>query len=368
MIDKRCILHIPYKVNLKIQSGTNIRPVKILNALKEDGYEVEVISGYSNERKMSIKRVMEHIKSGIKYEFVYSESSTMPTLLTDKNHIPIHPFMDFNFLKYCSKNNIKIGLFYRDIHWKFSQYKNTVSFLKRFVAKFFYEYDLKKYNSLIDILYLPSQKMYKYLDIDFKGKIEELPPGAEIVNIDNLSNKEDSNINIFYVGGLSEDLYNLELIFSSVNKNPHLNLVVCCRKKEWEINKEKYNKYINDRIKIIHESGEKICKYVESSDIMCLYLRPTEYWEFAMPVKLFTYIGFKKPILSVEKTLAGEFVKQNNIGWCLEYDNNKLDDFFKYIIQNEHEIYEKQCNIDRILDNNTWKARASKIIDDLTSL
>lgn len=364
MKTKKCIFHIPYKINLSVQSGTNIRPIKMIKAFKENGYEVEIISGYSNERKILIKNIKQKIAKGTKYDFLYSESSTMPTLLTDKNHIPIHPILDFSFLKYCSNNNIRIGLFYRDIHWKFDDYKNNVSFFKRFVSKFFYKYDLKKYNKLVDILYLPSKNMYKYLNLKFNGQIHELPPGAEEADFKKCTSNE--NFTIFYVGGLSDNLYNLELIFKSVYKNDKVNMIICCREKEWEDNKDKYNKYLNNRIKIIHESGNEIYKYIESSDLMCLYVKPTEYWKFAMPVKLFTYIGAKKPILAVKNTLAGEFVEKNNIGWCIEYGEKEIDEFLNYIFKNTNQFDLKKSKLEHVLIENTWKSRARKVINDLT--
>lgn len=48
---KRIIFHIPFKIDKKRLSGTNIRPVKLLNAFKELGYTVDFISGYGEERK-----------------------------------------------------------------------------------------------------------------------------------------------------------------------------------------------------------------------------------------------------------------------------------------------------------------------------
>ena len=105
---KRIIFHIPFKIDKKRLSGTNIRPVKLLNAFKELGYTVDFISGYGEERKKTIEQIKQNIKNGIKYEFLYSESSTMPTLLTEKNHFPRYPFLDFNFFKFCKNNGIKI--------------------------------------------------------------------------------------------------------------------------------------------------------------------------------------------------------------------------------------------------------------------
>lgn len=81
--------------------------------------------------KKSINKIKSLIEAGEKFDFCYSESSTMPTLLTEKNHLPSHPFLDFSFFKYLKKNNIKIGLFYRDIHWMFDFYGKGLNPIKR---------------------------------------------------------------------------------------------------------------------------------------------------------------------------------------------------------------------------------------------
>ena len=154
---KRCIFHIPNYIDENRKSASNIRPLKMIEAFKQNGYIVDIVMGYAKERKNQIKKIKENIKNGIKYDFMYSESSTMPTLLTEKNHLPTHPFLDFSFMNFCKKNGIKIGLFYRDMHWKFDLYKINVSVVKRNVAILFYKYDLLRYRKLLDVLY---QKKY----------------------------------------------------------------------------------------------------------------------------------------------------------------------------------------------------------------
>lgn len=364
---KNCIFHVPYKINHKVKSGTNIRPIKIIEGLKNNGYNVEVVEGYGKERKNSIENIKRNIKNGVKYDFLYSESSTMPTLLTEKNHLPKYPFLDFGFLKYCSKENIPIGLFYRDIHWKFPQYKNQVNILKQVISKLFYEYDLKRYKELVDVLYLPSMEMFKYLNLDFTGKIENLPPGSDESEGYCIKEKENKDIiKIFYVGGINEELYNLKLLFEVVNENKNLYLTVCCRENEWKANEKEYSKFLNNRIEIIHKDGKEVYNIAKNFDIMNLYIKPTGYWEFAMPLKLFTYIGYRKPILSVEDTVAGDFVSKKNIGWQLGYNKDKLSEFFYNISKNE--IAEKEQNISKVLEENTWDCRAQKIIEDLSKL
>ncbi|EPY2307963.1 TPA: glycosyltransferase family 1 protein [Clostridium botulinum] len=365
---RRCIFHIPYKVDLNWPSGSQIRPINMIKAFEQNGYDVEIIMGYGEEREKKIKKIKSNIKEGIKYDFLYSESSTEPTLLTEKNHIPLYPFLDFGFLKYCKNHNIKIGLFYRDIHWRFSQYKKNVNILKRIVAYTFYFYDLLKYKAIIDILYLPSKKMYRYIPIKLKCKVEELPPAFEASIPSNEiceQTKKEDFINIFYVGGVNPQLYNLEKMFSVINNEKKYKLTVCCRENEWKSYNKIYKKYIGDKIKIIHKKDKELNKYFAEADVVSLFVEPQEYWKFAMPVKLFTYISYKKPIICCKNTAVGKFVMDNSIGWEIDYSEESLSKLLEYLSCNNQEIYVKKSNITKIIDQHDWKARARKVINDL---
>lgn len=367
---KYCIFHIPFFIDINWPSGTNIRPLKMIKAFQSIGYEVDIVSGYGKERKENIDEIKRKIISGRKYDFLYSESSTEPTLLTEKNHLPSYPFLDFGFLSFCRKNAIPVGLFYRDIYWRFDLY-NSVPLMKRSIAKLFYKYDLKKYKNLLDVLYLPSLKMYDYMPIDFDGKVEELPPAVdespsivEEINENQKNFKTDGSLNIFYVGGISK-LYNIEKLFQAVSEANFCTLTVCCRKGEWESNKSIYEKYLNDRVEIIHKSGKELEPYFNKASLFSLFFEKSEYRNFAIPIKLFEYIENKKPIISVEGTSAGDFVYKNQIGWTIDYNVDDLKELLKQIYDNEKEYYTKVRNIENILPEHTWKARAKKVAEDL---
>ena len=48
---KRMIFHIPMKIDRNRASASQIRPMKMIEAFKECGYEVAVVEGYGKERK-----------------------------------------------------------------------------------------------------------------------------------------------------------------------------------------------------------------------------------------------------------------------------------------------------------------------------
>jgi hypothetical protein len=359
---KRMIFHIPMELNPNLHSGSQIRPRKMIEAFERIGYSVSLVMGDVGKRKRQISSIKAEIEKGIEFEFVYSESSTMPTALTEKHHFPKNPFLDFRFLRYCKNQNLKVGLFYRDIHWGFSQYKEKVSFFKRQITTIFYKYDLVMYKSFVEILYLPSVKMFDYIPFNFKGSVKALPPG--VVEIENSEYvKRSAELSVIYVGGLGGG-YDLRLFGMVMNEQSNIRLNLCTREKEWQNNKKDYG---NSNIIVHHESGDGLAKIYEQSSIASLFVFPSVYWDFVMAIKLFEYIAYRKPIIAVKGTAVGEFIENNDIGWVVDYEKEVLVDLLAHLKQNSDEIELKRANMCRVGNENTWTSRASQVADELNN-
>lgn len=366
---KRCIFHIPNYIDMSRKSASNIRPFKMIEAFKENGYIVDVVMGYAKDRRQKIKDIKANIKNGINYEFMYSESSTMPTLLTEKNHLPLHPLLDFSFMKYCKKNGVKIGLFYRDIYWKFEEYKQEVHGLKRFFAILLYKYDLKKYRKLLDILYIPSKRFMNSLPKKSitckKYEIKTLFPGCDNLVSKTTSEEESNVLKLFYVGGITDNIYDFRELFKIVSQESDVQFTVCCRETEWNKVKSLYNEYMSENIHIVHKGGEELKKYYNSNDLCSMIFNKNKYRDMAMPMKLFEYLANNKPIIATKNTAAGEFVDENKIGWTIEYTEKEIQNILRYLKQNRDEIKKISEKQKEIIKHNTWKARAEQVSKDL---
>ena len=88
---------------------------------------------------------------------------------------------------------------------------------------------------------------------------------------------------------------------------------------------------------------------------------PLKYWEFAMPLKLFDYIKYNKPIIAVKNTKVGSFVNNNGIGWCIDYNKDDLENLFNQFLNNLNLINSKIKNIQAICKNHTWENRINTI-------
>lgn len=362
------IYHHPLPLDENATSASGIRPLKMLSAFKALGYKVDLVTGYSADRKICINKIKENISHGKKYDFVYSESSTMPTILTDTHHLPLHPFMDWLFFKFCKKNGIKIGLFYRDIYWAFESYGKGLAFGKIAVAKTSYYIDLLVYKSTLCKLYLPSLNMAKYVPLVGPSLFDSLPPGHDIMTLNDKRmyyHSQRGKTKIFYVGGLS-DHYKMHTMFDVLRKRDDIELTICTRSSEWQLVKSEYSP-VPDTIKVVHKIGAEMKALMESADLLSIFVEPQEYWEFAAPVKLYEYLGYSKPIIASKGTLSGDFVSINNVGWAIEYNEHELNRLFDEIIGSPEGVASISENIRSVAANHTWLARAQKVVKDLTS-
>lgn len=361
---KKIIFHHPLPLNPNATSASGIRPLRMLDAFRSLGYQVDVVAGYSAERKVAINEIKKNIKSGVKYDFVYSESSTMPTVLTDPHHLPLHPLLDFSFFRFCKKNNIKTGLFYRDIYWLFDSYSKNLSWFKSTIAKLAYKYELYFYKRYLEKLYLPSLEMGKYVPIVPSEKFIALPPGHDTELSTNSPSEQKDQLKLFYVGGMS-DHYQMHTLFKVINERDDVEFTLCTRESEWQAVKDDYPD-LSQNIKIVHKSGEAMQALMLASDAVSIFVKPQEYREFAAPVKLYEYLGNCKPIIATQGTLAGKFVSENKIGWSLPYAETALHELFDQLKANSKLLENVQQHMHKVAQNHTWQARAKQVVKDLT--
>lgn len=339
----------------------------MLEAFRELGYTVDLVTGYSLERKESVRRIKENIKNGKKYDFVYSESSTMPTILTDPHHFPLRPLLDWSFFKLCKKSGIPIGLFYRDIYWRFDEYGNGLNRIKLTLAKLSYRFDLWVYKKTLNKLFLPSLQMGRYVPYVSNDIFKALPPGHSSGESNEMSSTHitaNNVIKLFYVGGMSNH-YQMHVLFDAVRILPNIELTVCTRKDEWHSVKNEYPELTNN-IRIVHLSGVEMEQKLKSCDIAVLFVKPQEYWQFASPVKLYEYLGFQKPILSSVGTLAGQFVSEQGLGWSLPYEVNSVTTLLTKISDEPSMLTTVRKKLQQVAPLHTWQARAQEVIKELT--
>ena len=362
---KRCIFYLPYELDPQASRARMVRPRKMIRAFQELGYEVFEITGYAAARKQKIAEFKRLIHSGVRFDFAYSEASTMPTRLTEPNHLPTHPLLDFGFFRYLKKQGIPIGLFYPDIYWKFDNYGENLPAWKRFFALKNYELDILEYEKYLDRFYIPSLKVCDYLQSPGLSKIaEELPPGADDIVVSPRSYEardfKRDPLTVIYVGGIGAH-YQIGELLRAVNKAEHCRMILCCREQDWEKQKAELQPLLSDRIEVVHKSGEGLEDCYQRADLCSLMFRHSAYIDMSQPVKAYEYLAHGIPMLATEGMAIADFVKRYDIGWTMDDSAEAIARQLQICIEHPELLEEKRVHCREAQPIHTWKARARQV-------
>lgn len=351
------------------KSGSTLRPEKMKQGFKNIGYDVFSVEGSAKDRRTIIKEIKEHIKRGAKFDFVYIESINIPVALSDRNHKKVHPFLDFNFLSYLKNQNIEIGIFYRDIFWVFDSYKKAVPIYKRMITLPFFRRELRRFVDLSKYFFLPSIEMAEYFPIKIESsKVVPLPAGFDekLYNItEETSDKTKASFNLAYIGNVLPPEHDIKNILSCANKlskgkKDNIKITVITNKEDYISGKEYYKSLDWDidkmkNVTVLHLWGDELKQVSGQFDIGLLLLNKCEYLTFAMPIKLFEYVGMGLPIITNKDTAYGKYIEKNQIGWAIDEDG--LYDLIEYLHKNPEEFQEKRRNLLSFRMKNTWDER-----------
>ncbi|MCB1257951.1 MAG: hypothetical protein KDB26_12640, partial [Microthrixaceae bacterium] len=313
---REILFHHPLPVLDNPRTGSQIRPRRMLDAFRAIGYEVVEVTGYSSERVPMMKHLGRQIRDGRRFEFCYSECVTSPTALSDTHHLPTHPIADPKFFRTLKQAGIPSGLFYRDVYWRFDEYRRKVPLPKRFASAAFYHFDLAWYRQYLDIVYLPSLGMAASVPGSEGLNLKALPPGmsTRLTSDTQRTNTPSDGLRLFYVGSITPPIYDMTMLLSALKFLPKVQMTLCFPESELGIFAD-YPKDLTDLVEICHSSGPALDDHYANSDAACLIMGPHPYRDFAMPVKLFEAIGHGRPLVSNADTAAGRFISTEKVGW-----------------------------------------------------
>ncbi len=359
------IFHHPKPILPDAKSASGIRPARMLEAFTSLGFEVDVVAGFSGERKRSIARVLEKMKEGKKYDFLYSEASTLPLFLTDTHHLPLRPLLDARLFMSCKRHGIPVGVFYRDVYWKFPTYKDLIRPFPAWPVKMCYLLELQIYRRCATRVFLPSLGMADLVPLIDPDRFSALPPAHDVENpLPGMKQRPKREfLKLFYVGGVLTH-YRMDRLFMAVRDIPSVRLTLCVREKEWKAVCHTLPQ-IPPNTEIVHLWGERMREALLDADVALLFIEPDQYRTFAVPFKLFEYIGFRKPVIASEGTLAGRFVRENGIGWTIPYEEHSLRTLLLEILDDPSMMETARSNLDKIAPAHSWKARARQVVREL---
>lgn len=316
---KNIIIYYPFTVASNPKSGSALRPVEMMKAFEAYAkkYELEmiVISGTSKERRVLWNKIVEE-KKHEQTLFCYSENQTIPLWLTDPGHKPQDWKIDKDVFQTLKNLNVPIGVFYRDVYWKFDELYSLKG-LKKFVMQTIYKMEEKFYEKYVHTIFLPSDAMGQYVNI--RTEKMALPPGGRFAEIRVNTNEIQQPFKGIYVGGINNEDYGLPTLveaYNLLNKESVLGeLIIVCREDEFsQLSKEDKEKINKDYISLKHVSGAELQQVYEEVDFAFIPRKRSIYNDFAVPIKLVEYLTAGLPIIATNCSAQEDFIQSGPYG------------------------------------------------------
>lgn len=360
IMTKRMIYHHPLPLTEDATSASGIRPVQMKHAFEKLGYEVWDVTGFTKERAQRAADVRHALRQGTRFDFCYSESSTMPMSMTNPNHLPTRPFLDLSLFRTLRRHGIPVGHFLRDIYWRFPDYRQSVAFPKREAALLAYQWDMWVLRHHVDHVFLPSPEMAEHVNLG-RTPFTALPPGHDYPEpLDGPT----SGLSLFYVGGIGAH-YRMHQLVAGVKKASSagidVRLTLCVRPDDWEAVQHEYAEQTCSAITVVHAQGSGLRKHFLEANIASLMVEPTDYWRLAVPVKLFEYIGAGKPILATKNTLTGRKVEEESLGWVIDNTSDALAELLTRLQNDPGEMERTRQTVLARRDGHSWENRARQV-------
>jgi glycosyltransferase involved in cell wall biosynthesis len=366
---KTVLLYYPFQLAVNANSGSKLRPIKIYNAFvewgKKNGVEILLLSGHSKKRD----QLFTEWKTAGKLDnllFCYMENQTIPFWLTDPGHKPKKPFIDSKVMKFLKRNHVPVGVFYRDVYWKFDELY-PLKGIKKTLMQSIYRLEEKFYEKYCNVIFLPSDSMGEYVNIQ-KQKIA-LPPGGTPVEVQrSLEGNPDRTSHGLYVGGINNEEYGLFLLLDAleiVNKQgTKCELTVVCREDEYsKLPNGKRSRLTDLGVKVKHISGNELNELYEKMDFAFIPRYKSTYNDFSVPVKLVEYLSHHLPIVATNCEAQKQIIEADQYGIVCEDNPEQMA---KAIIHMSCDAKRYEENIKQtFIEKHSWLSRVEKIKDCL---
>ena len=315
----RVVFYYPLEIPVNAVSGSSVRIKNIYDQfLKTYGESnVFVISGSFQEKNVALGNLKVLLKSGVEFSFAYSESANIPSVLSDKDHIPRAPLFELKLFKLLRKYDIPAGMFYRDAYWRHPSFSALSPGLKGRVLQFLFKLEFMLYERYLHCLFLPDVSMKKLLNPRDKLKVKSLPPGIKFRK--KMKRPGDSGLRkLLYIGGIQKPLYDITPLLNFISKRPDLELTLCCRKKEYEICEKAYE--FSKNVSVVHKSGEELNELYDCHDVFIIFRNYNDYHDITVPVKIYETVAQGLPLLVFGESLDAFTTEENSFGFTFSND------------------------------------------------
>lgn len=345
-----------------VDSGSGVRPVAMRQAFEALGLSVYCVDGWPKNRRKREESIHDAMR--------FLDTHTVKACYVEPPSGPIFLRADRQLLMRVHEKGIPMGIFYRDLFWRFDTKFHGVSWLKRRLIRFLQERDLRLFKKTMDLFFFPSAQVAEAAD--FGVSWMSLPPGCsdddEVVRQraekERILHKEVPAL--LYVGGILGD-YGLDLLLDSMQRlnatTTRMTLELVCRSAEWEAFCHEHPVENFSWLHVQHLQGEKLLPLYRDTDFAVIPFHKTPYMDFSVPVKLFEYLSHLKPIFATRCNAIAEVLEQEKIGWLCDANAAAMHEQMVRVLENREEASDVKAAMPEARMRNTWQKRAQKAYD-----
>ncbi len=168
-----------------------------------------------------------------------------------------------------ARGGIPAGEFYRDVYWRYSTSLRSLRTPRAAMMNVLYRMDLAALKLARAHVFLPSELMAPIVPpVSPPASSSALPPGSDVVD-----STTPDGLHLLYVGGIGSE-YGLDACLEAVEKTEDVTLTLCVRPADWERSRERYEHFLNERIRVVHASGPELEPLYDAASACVLFVEP----------------------------------------------------------------------------------------------
>ncbi|WP_234416112.1 MULTISPECIES: glycosyltransferase [unclassified Actinomyces] len=257
---------------------------------------------------------------------------------------------------------VPVGVFYRDVYWRVPTAETRTPYGR--IANALQRGDLYGYRRNRVHFFLPSVPMSELVGLGPGDSFSSLPPGGEAGRALPLPDAA-GGLRLVYVGGLGSH-YDLTAFVAAVAATPNVGLELVTRASQWQAAVAQNPVLLGDSITVRHLSSSELEPVYARSHVGVLAVKPSKYRDIAVPVKLFEYLSFGRPVIATCGTEAGRIIDANGAGWVVDYNPDAFAALLLHLTHAPEEVEEKAAAARAVARESTWADRARAVALTLT--
>lgn len=339
------LMFAPYSLE-PMNSAPTVRAYNMYHALKKK-LSIDLVSGGFNKRTL---KEIGYLFKNKKTTLLYIEALASPLSK-----------IDYVFLNNLKRRGARIFPFIRDLYWKFPETLSTTDpYRRRWLDNWYKkcEKEIDWYLNNASGLFFPSKRMAELIDFPEK---HVLRPGGAPSRVSSRELPQDKNV--VFIGALSERTGVCTLLESMEylhNRHPDARCIIMGSGDKSIIEKWRKRGWVAFRI----------ASYWDMPNIMSDVYIAAIPWSasfvhnnLTIPLKLFDYMSFGRPIVATNCKVMAQFIKKNKIGVITNDDPRSFADGLAKLMDDRNLACKMGMNAIRAIENkHSWEHRAEKLV------